>query len=1199
MTGGRGRCGVLWLVALVCVTIGTPAEAQDFRGSIIGTIVDASGGLLPGVTVLITHNETQVSQTVVTDGRGVYQALYLNLGMYTITATLQGFKKVVRPNNPVTIGEALRVDITLEAGGVSEVVEVVADTPLINTTTGVSGLTVDNKQIAQLPLGDGTAYMLTRLAPGIMDTSDLHFARPMDNANLGGVVTNGVQGGNEFTIDGAPNLSNARGVGFSPPSDAIAQFKVQTNAFDAQTGHTAGAVVNLALKSGTNAVHGQAGYFNRDDKRTSTPLLTERANANKPTREYNRATGTVGGPVIRGKTFFMVSAERLRDVQPEPSTFTVPTMKMRDGDFSEFTTAIYDPQSATLVNNVVTRTAFANNRIQPERINPVAAAYARMYPEPNRSGTTANYFTNMLRPYEYDAVLGRVDHNISSANRVFANIYYNTRREDRYNWALGSPNMPDGLANGFAVTRGFDYRSNTGVTAGWTSVRSNTTVLDVRGSFTEFGESRDPAADFDPATLGFSSTALQLMAGHPVLPMMTFGTFSTTNQNSTIATLGTQRSDWGEGFDRPMVTMSVAPTLTKLWDTHTVRAGYDLRHQRWTITNSGYPAGRFHFNGFYTRQTNSAPLNDRAQSFAQFLMGLPTSTTGAVATPGTSSSQFELTSPGEFTQLSQALFAQDDWRVTPRLTLNLGVRMEINGGMSEVDDRNLGGFDTTSANPIEAAAVEAYARNPIPQVPVSEFQVKGGLLFADGAVNETKTKFLPRGGFSYLINKRTVLRGGLGLFSYDYFFENINQTGYSQATPVIVSNDNGLTFTGANLTNPIPNGTLIQPVGDALGLSSQLGQNLGTLYQPDREVPYYTRWEVSVQHELPNGWVTAITYLGSRGRNLPVTRAVNNIPVEFLSTSRSRDLALEATLSQNVPNPFAGLMPGGSFNGSTVARNQLMRPFPQFGTFSIEQYDGSDRYQALSFQVDKRFKGGNSFTVQYTRSSTRDKLNYLNPADNILEDRISPNDRPNRFAIGASMELPFGRNGMWGKDWNGVLDAVLGGWRLSGTYQYQSGFPLTWNSSLYWDAGCGDPKSLRSNIGKSVSGGIAGLDVPGWDTSCFYFHDAPVQTNGVDDIVKQRADPRIQMGNNVRYFPSTLPDVRSHHLNLFDFGIGKSFGLPRGTVLQVRIEMINALNYTVLWNPGLDPRASSGLFGIVNQDRNNPRDIQLGLRFTF
>jgi len=445
-----------------------------------------------------------------------------------------------------------------------------------------------------------------------------------------------------------------------------------------------------------------------------------------------------------------------------------------------------------------------------------------------------------------------------------------------------------------------------------------------------------------------------------------------------------------------------------------------------------------------------------------------------------------------------------------------------------------------------------------------------------------------------------VLRGGVGLFSYDYFFENINQAGFSQATAVNVSNDNGLTFNGATLTNPIPSGVLTQPVGSALGLSSQLAQNLGTLYQPNRVAPYYKRWEMSIQQELPDGWVVGFTYLGSRGTDLPVTQAVNNIPIEFLSTSRTRDTALETLLSQTVPNPFAGLIPNTAFNNATIARNQLMRPYPQFGTISIENYSGSDSYEAATVQLDKRFHGGNSLTIQYTRSSTRDKLNYLNPADGILEDRVSPNDRPNRLSIGSSLQLPFGKDGHWGKDWNSALDAILGGWRLSGTYQYQSGFPLTWGS-VYWDSSCGDPKGLKSFIGKEVSGGTAGLDVPGWDLNCFYFHDAAVQTNGVDDPVKQRADPRINLAtsNNVRYFPSTLPDVRTHQLHLFDFGIGKSMELPHNTTMQIRIEFINALNYTVLWNPGVDPRANTGLFGIVNQDRNNPRDIQLGIRFTF
>ena len=224
----------------------------------------------------------------------------------------------------------IRVDVVLEAGGVSETVSVVAERSLLNTSSGISGTTVDSKQIAELPLGDGTAYMLTRLAPGIMDTSDLHFARPADNGNLAGIVDQRRAGRQRVHHRRIARTCRTRAAsGFSPPSDAIEQFKVQTNAFDAQSGHTAGAVVNLAVKSGTNSLHLATSYFNRSDSRAATPLLTVRNNGTKPTREYNRYTGTLSGPVVRNRTFFMASFEHLRDVQPEPATYTVPTEAMR------------------------------------------------------------------------------------------------------------------------------------------------------------------------------------------------------------------------------------------------------------------------------------------------------------------------------------------------------------------------------------------------------------------------------------------------------------------------------------------------------------------------------------------------------------------------------------------------------------------------------------------------------------------------------------------------------------------------------------------------------------------------------------------------------------------------------------------------------------------------------------------------------
>jgi hypothetical protein len=1203
------RFRMAWCAAAICAAAGL-AVAQDFRASVNGTVTDETGGVLPGVTVTVTNTETAVGQTAVTDKQGRYQVRYLNPGSYSVAAQLDGFKKFVRSGIELRVADAVTVDAKLAAGGVEETVEVVATAPMLDTTSGVTGQVIDGHQIRELPLGDGTAYMLTRLAPGVADSSDLHFSRPMDNGNLAGITVNGVQGGNEFTLDGAtnrvsPNSTGANNnngvVGFSPPSDAISEFKVQTNAFDAQAGTTAGATVNLALKSGTNALRGSLSFFNRDDSRADTPLFSKRAGAEKPSRDYNRYTGTLSGPIVKEKTFFMVSYEHLRDVQPEPATYTVPTARMRRGDFSEWLASgilIYDPLTVTGAN--LQRTAFPGNLVPADRLNAVARRYVSYYPEPNQPGLEDNYFTNQLRPYDYDAVLGRFDHNFDGSNKMFVTLFWNKRREDRYNWAKGASNATgEGSINGFEVTRGFDFRSNKGAILGYTATLSPTLVLDVRAGFSRFGEYRRPAQEFNPADLGFSQQAVALMGGYRYLPFVTFGGFSTTNANSRIASLGSQRSDWGSGFDRPFDNLSLAPTLSWLRGSHSFRAGYELRHRRWNITNAAYGAGRYHFRGNFTRANNSAAQDVLAQEFAQFLLGLPTpGTNNSVASAGSTSSQFEIAAPGDYRQLSHGLFVQDDWRVSRRLTVNLGVRLEVERALTEAENRNLGGFDRTVASPIEASARAAYAGNPLAELPASQFSVKGGVLFADGPIYNTLVKPQPRAALSYLLDDKTVVRGGVGLFSYTYYFDAGNQSGFSQPTGVLTSDNNGQSFL-TDLSSPIPSGQLLQPVGAANGLATSLGGNVGTVVPAERKSPYYTRWQAGLQRDLGRGFMVELMYVGSRGRNLPVLRAINNVPLQHLSTARTRDAAQEAFLSASVPNPFRGLIPSSTgFNGATIARSQLLRPYPQFGNVTTEEYVGSDRYHAGMIRIDKRFSNGNSLLVTYTRSRLRDRRSFLNPSDDALEDRVSPNDRPNRFTVGATYRLPFGKGRTWGGDWTGAREAVLGGWQLSATYQYQTGFPLTFGN-LYYDPSR-DPMDLRSNIGQKTSCGIAGLDrgCPGFDLSGFYMSDAAVQTNGVLDPARQRADQRIALtGNQVRYFPSTLPHVRTHDLHLLDLGLYKNFALPRDMRLQIRVEAINALNYTVLWNPNVTP--SNASFGFVNTDRNNPRDIQLGVRLTF
>ncbi|HTM26115.1 MAG TPA: TonB-dependent receptor [Vicinamibacterales bacterium] len=1162
---------IAWVLALLCAA-SVPTAAQDFRGGITGRVSDSSGGRLPGVSVTATNVATNVASTTTTNSEGDFAILFLNPGTYTLSAELSGFKKIVRQNLDVRVGEKLGVDLTLEVGAMSETVSVTAEAPLLATTSGSTGQVIGEKTISMMPLSDGNPFTLARLTPGIAYTGDLKFSRPFDNAGTSGITVGGAPGGNEFSLDGSPNMANGRRVAFVPPAGAVQEFKVETASFDAASGHTAGATVNVTLKSGTNSVRGSGYTYYRSDKLAESDFFVKKNGTAKPQLKYKRPGFTVGGPVdIPGlydghnKTFFFGAVEWLYDTFPEPLSQTVPTQAMRNGDFSALLSQgiiIYDPLSAQIsTGSNVIRTAFAGNIIPANRINPIAQKVLSYFPLPNQPGSDTgqdNFFYANPRTDRFNSESTRVDHVLTPKQRLMVRYTRNNRREAR--------NAIYGEVNGIVPTGNFLFRKNDGVTVDHTWTQSSSSLWEVRGGWQRFQEPnvRQHEGQFDPASLGFSPSVVSLFRGAQYFPSFDFSTTSDLGDNLAANTTHT--------------IYSFQPTYTKLLGDHSVRAGYDLRRYHEFGSNPNRMAGEYTISkSSFARQTNTSAAQNWLD-IASFLTGFPTG--GNIDINGIRTDD----------QWYQAAFVQDDWKVTSKLTLNLGVRYDYEAAPTEVENRNVRGFDPTATLAITAAAEAAYAAHP-DLVPASAWRARGGLGFPSdshrGFWNTDKNNIQPRLGFAYRWTDKTVVRGGWGIYTSPFVFSNgVNQMGYSQTTPFTASQNNGLTFI-STLDNPYPSGVL-QPVGNSLGPNTFLGQSLSTspfrVMPLNPQNPQLSRYLVNVQRELPGQWLLEAGYAGSHGYHLTTDEELNGIPAQYLSTRPSRDQATIDFLATLVTNPFAGLLPTG-FTNATVVRSQLLRPFPQFNNVPTQGTNGTSQYNSGQVTLEKRFSTGYSILLTYTRSHFTEQVSRLNPTDTTYEKRLSRDDVPNRMAASILYELPFGRGKTWGSNAAGALNGIIGGWSVNAIGQFQSGRPLDFGSrNIYFN---GDPKTLKAKY-------TSNSNVPVFDIGGFYFHDAAVQTNGVDDPALQRGDKRIGLVNNIRYFPSRIDGVRSPFLKLWDISIVKQVPVGGRARAQFNLEFLNAFNVVVFNDANTDPTDAN--FGKVTSQNNLPRDIQLGAK---
>ena len=1151
-------------VALLLAFAGA-AGAQEARGTITRTVRDSSKGIIPGASVTITNVAMGTSVDVTSNEVGWFQATYLIPGTYRVGVELAGFRKFLR-DVEVRINDRLEVDVTLELGASAETVDVTASTPLLETTNASIGQVVDARRIAELPTPHGDPYALIGLAAGVSYTGSARLDRPFEPTHIVGYAMDGTRGNrSDLTIDGVPSTATADPgqviASYVPPPDIVEQFKVQTATFDAAFGNTEGGVTNLSIKSGTNALRGTV-YYNKTPKNLFANDFFANAN-NIPLSDftYNRYGGSVGGPVLlpgydgRRRTFFMYGFEGIHEARPRNNgTPTVPTEAMRNGDFSALLALgsqyqIYNPFTRRSIGGGrFQQDPFPGNIIPQSLINPVARKVLEYIAKPLTAGAadgTSNFQNpGLLETIKYATNTIRVDHVLTDRQRLYARTSWYDRNSNYNNYF-----------NNLATGEWFKFVSRQAA-VDHVYVLNGSTVMNLRYGYNWFVR----GTDSNPANRGFDLTSLGFPASYnAAIPddIRRFPRFNITGYQGTAV----------GGEERPNETHSFMATLNKTAGAHSMRGGMEYR--RYRETNRFFAntqTGQFDFDATWTRgPLDNSPTAPVGQSFASFLLGLPSG--GSVTRAAGYDEQ----------STTWGFYVQDDWKVGSRLTVNLGLRYELEEPLTEKNNASVRGFDAAAAQPMEAAVRAAYARNPTAEIPPNQFNVRGGLTFAgvngepSGLYETPKNNFMPRVGMALKLNEKTVLRGGYGMF-YGFLGQrrgDVIQSGFSATTSLVPSLDNGLTFIDT-LSNPFQGG-IQEPVGAALGAQTFLGQSI-TFFDPDPLSPRMQRWQVGIQRELPGRLVVDAKYVGNRGSQIQTSRNLNATPSQYLSTSPVRDPARIDYLGANVPNPFFGLMPataGAAFRGVNITRERLLRPYPQFDAVNTTTNEGLSWYHALQAGVERRFSSGYTIGVNYTFSRFTEQIDFLNADDPKPSKVVSNQDVPHRLTVNGIWELPLGRGRRFGGSAHPVVSGVIGGWQIQGIYTYQTGFPVGFGNVI-------------------PTGDLDDIALPAGERSVTRWFNT-------DAINRSSAQ---QLGANVRTFPLRLDSVRTDTVNNVDLSVIKNTTVA-GKNLQFRFESLNAFNHPLFPGPNTNPTQVA--FGTISAStqQNYARRTQVMLKFIF
>ncbi len=1182
-------------LCLVPLVPGTLLGQASYQAQIRGVVSDSSGAVMPDATITITEVGTNVSQTAKSDRSGEYILRALRPSTYVVKAEARGFRPLEQKDVVLAVGQETSLNFTLHPAGTSTEVQVTETAPLLDTESAGLGTDVTNQYVKEIPLLNRNFFGLVFLNAGVSETAGSGTA---DGYPAGtNFVSNGQRNATaEVRMDGALISAPEQGEGgnsnvyYEPSVEAVQEFKVQNNGFSAEFGSNGGTVVNMALKSGTNALHGSAWWFGQQGVFDANDFFSNQAGLPRPDHSRNQYGVSLGGPIRKNKTFFFVDIERILETDPVPIVATVPTQAERNGDFSQ--ALITDPYSGAVVPNQIynplqvnakgVRSAFPGNIIGTQWQDPIGKKILALYPMPNQPGDPdgTNNFRDNTNSYtkqlQFDA---KIDEQLNDAMHL-AGRYSHQHLSQATPTVFGDVEFNDGINFITAVNNG-------ALQYDWT-LKPNLLLA------SRFAVDRVSAP-------GFSNYPAASSVGFPSL---------LDNANPGVSRMPgiLVDSPWTSLYDQCCVDTKFAHTLYSyssalVWThgKHNLKFGGEQRLFFNNFQQPSYPTGYFHFAQSVTQQNigeTDETSSVQGNPFADILVGYG-DYGGISVYPAVANKSKET-----------GYYAQDDWRVTPRLTLNLGLRYEWSTPYTE---RN---------NQLEFSDFTGNSGVTVPGLPLISGPLKGTTIFAspnDRHVPIDRNNWGPRLGFAYQLTKDTVVRGGAGIYYGMNVATNFQYTGsaFRKDGVVYFTQDNFQTRF-ATFENPFPNG-LPAPQGTKYGPLAEWGfanlNDLGT--QPAQNADIY-QWSLGVQRLLPGQLVISADYSANHSTHLPwggeggicgcgpSTRDRN-----FIASSVREQFdtqALYTDLHNPANNPFQPLFngpgaifnePDSQYNNSQIPLINLLRPYPQFdGNFEgLPLLEAESFYNALQIRVEKRASHYISFVGGYTLSKSTDdssvgrnafigSLASDNPQelDNLkAEHSISANDATHRLALAVIADLPIGRGRWIGSGMNRILDGVVGGWTLSTILTEQSGQPI--------DIGISQPTLDDGNQRPNV------ICNPGSSVTA---HQSAISQSSANPLSTFNANcfafPNYeQPGNAPRYFSN----LRTDGIHNIDIAIAKSFVPHEGMKLELRAEFFNFFNTPRFAPP--DTLFGDSTFGQITSTAmgSTPRHGQMGVRFEF